>query len=1208
MGNIFISHVIADEPLIREIARGLEEAGYNAWFFERDVLPGTSYLIQITQAIESCDALVLLVTLAALSSDQVTKEVVGAFERRIPFVPVLVGVTPPELKESQPEWRHALGGTAMLCCEGEDLSSTVPRVIEGLRALGIEPGETPTSTTVPVASAPGHISERALSSRPSLEGERKQVTVLCASASVPTSREIDPEEAYDLIRPVVDIMAEETHRYEGAVAQFSGDGLTAIFGAPLAHEDDPQRALYAALAIRKRLAEHEKRLEKRGIELTLRIGINTGLIKVDSIGDDLSMAYTPLGDTVNLASQLSASAQPGDIRVSETTLRLAEGYFEFARAEEVEREGRKHPSWRVLGALPARGRMVASISRGLSPFVGRERELEHLARSYQKAREGSGQVVGVVGEAGMGKSRLLLEFRKSLPKGEYTYLEGGCVHYGEAMPYLPILDMLRSYFDIAEGEDEETGGRKLSEKLSVLGDGLDHILPPLRELLSLPVDDESYLSLEPAQRRERAFEAIRILLVAESRRRPLILAVEDLHWMDRTSEDFLSYFIESMPTAPILLLLLHRPDYTPAWTSRTPYSQVRVESLPERRSSELIAAILHEGEVSPDLSDFITAKAAGNPLFIEELTRSLLESGAIVKEGESYALSTEPSEVKVPATVQGIIASRLDRLPGEEKETLQVAAVIGREFSLRLLEEVTGITKPLKSSLMQLQSLELIYEKSLFPEPEFIFKHALTQEVAYESLPLKRRKELHERIGRAIEELYPERLEDLCETLAHHYSRSDNAERAIHYLRLSGDRATRDYANWEAIRLYEEAIRILDARPESEETKRTKLDIYISILDPAFLLGFPEGSIEFLEEAEKLAEELSDDASLVAVYRRFALFHTFRGDVPLGVEYSWRCFDTAEKAGDVEGMAFTAFGICSPLFFAGDVLEVAMIGRRVIEALEEKHLEEELKVGAWTVYSDQCGWCGQALGMMGEFEEAKAVLEKGLEHALEIDDVLGAGYIDNGYCNVASLEGDTDGLVHHASRAIERYEESGVNFLLGTAMLFLGLGRFFLGDYETAREGIEKGSESNREVGVPIMLPFFSWALSLVDLGSGEPGRAKAHAEEALRLAQEHGAKLFETLALMTLGRAEGEEAPSRLREASEQIRRGISMAEEMMAKPFSAMGRLFLGEVFELAGLREEALESLHEAEDMCLEMGVIPDSYWLTRTREALARLEHD
>ena len=518
---------------------------------------------------------------------------------------------------------------------------------------------------------------------------------------------------------------------------------------------------------------------------------------------------------------------------------------------------------------------------------------------------------------------------------------------------------------------------------------------------------------------------------------------------------------------------------------------------------------------------------------------------------------------------------------------------------------MTGLGKVLKSFLHALQSLEFIYEKSLFPEPEYIFKHALTQEVAYNSLLLKRRRELHERIGLAIEELYPQRLEDFYETLAYHYSRSENADKAVHYLRLSGDKATRDYANWEAVRLYEEAARILDAQPDTEETKRTKLEVFISILDPAFLLGFPEGSIEFLERAEGLAEELGDESSLAVVYRRFALFHSFRGDLSLSLRYSEKCFDTAEKAGDVEEMAMTAFDICTALVLTGNLLEAAMVSRRVIEVLEENQRQKDIFVGMFSAYSDQCGWCGLALGVMGEFEEAKAVLDKGLENALEIDDLFGAGFVDENYAFMAFVEGDADNTIYRASKAIERFEETGIDFILGTTMAWLGLGHMLIGEFDTAREHAEKGLEIHQEVGIPVLLPGVFWSLSLIYLGADDPEQAAAHAEESLRLAREYQSRTYEAMALLALGRAVAEEDRSRAREAEENIRRALSMAEEMMAKPFSAMSYLFMGEVLEIASRREEAMENLRRAEVMYLEMGVIPVSYWLTRTREALARL---
>jgi len=1213
MGNIFISHVTADQPIMLEIARGLEEAGYTAWYFERDVLPGTSYLIQIARAIEACDVLVLLVTPSALSSDQMSKEVVGAFERKIPFIPVLVGVRPSKLKESQPEWRHALGGTAMLLVGEEEVSSCIPRIVEGLTSMGISPGGKAASLSpilqTPASQAPAHVSERILADRSSLEGERKQVTVLFVDVAGFTSlsEKLDPEEVGDLIRPAIDVMTEEVHHYEGTIAQFTGDGLMALFGAPLAHEGAPQRALYAALAIQERLSDYGEKLKGKGISFQLRIGANTGLVIVGRIGDDLTMEYTALGDTVNLASRMEGAAEPGTVQVAENTYRLTEGYFDFSDLGEIEVKGREEPvhAWRVLGALPTRDRISAASVRGLSPFVGREMELDLLTRSYHQAKAGSGQVVGIVGEPGMGKSRLLLQFRELLPEGEYTYLEGECIHYGESTAYLPILGILRSYFDIHEGESAEASIRKVEESLAGLHGHPEEILPPLQELLSLAVEDQSYLSLEPAQRRERVFETIRYLLIAESQQRPLILAVEDLQWMDQTSEEFLSFFIDSIPAASILIVLLYRPEYIPVWVSKTFYSQIRVDQLPEGFSTELVQAILSHGQVSPEISDFIVERTAGNPLFIEELTRGLLEAGSIAKDNGHYILSTKLSEIQVPETIQGIIAARLDRLPEELKEVLQVASVIGREFSLRLLQEVTGVSTPLKSCLIQLQSMEFIYEKSLFPEAEYIFKHALTQEVAYQSLLLKHRREIHARIGLAVETVYPDTLEDFYETLAYHYSRSEDTEKALHYLELSGEKSARNYANWEAVRFYQEAIRLLDLQPESEERKRQKLGIYRSLIDTLMLLSYPQGSVEVLQEAERLAQELGDDRSLTAVYRRFAAYHSIKGDMALGLQYAEKCFDAAERTGDVDAVAMIASGTCQARLHAGEISEMAEMSRRALKLLEEQHREHRVIVGGWTAYSHLSGWYEDALGGLGEFGEARAVFEKGLLSSLEADDTFGIGWVEYNHCIALHFQGDGQGLIDHARKAIESFEETGIEIVLGTAWSLLGSGYLFKASYEQARENIEKGLELQRKAGVPINIPLCLVYLSIYRLAIGDLEGAARSAEEALQLSRDYKAKSLECGSLLTLGRMSAGADSSGIDIAENYIQQAMSLAGEMRARPLIAEGHLYLGEIFERAGRREEALENLRKSEQMYLEMDVGPDSHWLTRAQEALERL---
>jgi len=1212
MGCIFISHVIDDAPLMQEIAEGLEAAGYTAWYFERDVLPGTSYLIQITRAIECCDALILLVTPKALESDQVTKEVVGAFERRVPFFPVLVEVTPSELKEHQPEWRHALGGTAMFTVGPEGLPHAVSRVVEGLRAMGIEPGEEKASYFNPVLStpkseAPKHLADKIIASRSAMEGERKQVTVLHTEVTGLTSSDrLDPEELHDLLRPCIDIMAEEIHLYEGTVAHLTSHGLMALFGAPIAHEDAPQRAIHAALAIRDRIRRYKAEIEDREMDCDLHAGIHTGLVIVGRIGDDLSMEYSAIGDTVNLASEIEKEAEPGSINVSEDTHHLTSGYFDFEELGEIgTADGTSIKLYRVLSPRHAASRVEASLAKGLTRFVGREKKLEHLTDCLKRTQEGQGQVVGIVGEPGVGKSRLILEFTSSLPEGEYTCLEGGCYHYGEAIPYLPILEILRDYFEVGEEEDQETIKVRIGEKVAQFDGHLDDITPPLHEVLSLKVEDVEYLKLEPAQSRERVFEAIRRLLISESQVKSLVVVIEDLHWVDKTSEEFLAFLIDHLGSAPVLLVLLYRPEYAPAWTSKACYSQVRVDQLPQERSADLVASILSKGEVAPEISDLIASRASGNPLFIEELTHGLLENGSIVKDDDSYVLSGKPSDIEVPDTIQGIIASRLDRLEESLKRLMQVASVIGREFAYRLLEAITSLKEELKSYLSNLQELEFIYEKSLFPELEYIFKHALTQEVAYGSLLLKRRREIHERIGQAIEHIYEDRLEEFHEMLAYHYQRSTDTEKAIHYLRLSGDKAARGYANWEAISFYKEAIRLLDDQPEGEENEKEKMEVYVSMLNPLLFLGFPEGGLEALQDAEMLAKELGDDVNLAAVYSKLSHYYSMKGELSLGMEYSEKCYYTAEKVGDVESMATIAMDIGLAMNFTGRFLEVAAMSRRVIELLEERHIEKDLFAGGRNVFVNQCGCCGLALGGLGELEEGKAFLEKGLKLALEVGDAYGVGYVEYLHSSLLLWEGDGKGIIDHARRSIERWEEMGIELMLGQAWSFLGAGYYLLGDYEAARAHAEKGLEIQRRSAFPVLVPFICCLLAPIRAAGGDLDGAMESAGEALNLSREFGARAFEPLALVTLGRIAGEADPSQVEVAEGYIRQGIAMSEEMKGKWGSACGYQYLGETFEIAGRREEALENLRKAEEMYQEMGVSPKSYWLTRAREALTRL---
>jgi tetratricopeptide (TPR) repeat protein len=530
----------------------------------------------------------------------------------------------------------------------------------------------------------------------------------------------------------------------------------ALFGAPVAHEDHAQRTSHAALSIQKAIGEYGAKIEKDcGVEFKMRIGLNSGPVIVGSIGDDLRMDYTAVGDTTNLAARMESMASPGTIFVSGATHRLVRDFFELKSMGKVEVKGKEESqeAFELMKAGEVETRIEAAAAKGLTRFVGRKNSMAALMEAYEKAQLGSGQVVGIVGEAGVGKSRLLLEFKNLLPQGEFTYFEGRCIHFGGSMAYLPILDILKSYFDIKEGDREFIIKKKMEDKIIQLDEKLKGVLPPFEDLLSLKVVDEAYLELDPKQKRARVFEAIRDLLIRESQNRPLVLAVEDLHWIDKTSKDFLDYLIGWLTSTRILLINLYRPEYTHSWGSRSYYNRIGLNQLTTKSSAELVQAILEGDEVVPELRELILNRAAGNPLFMEEFTHTLLENGSIQRKDNQYVLSRKPSDIQVPDTIQGIIAARMDRLEDSLKRIMQMASVIGREFAFRILQTIMGMREDLKSYLLNLQGLELIYEKSLFPELEYIFKHALIQEVAYNSLLLRRRKEVHEKIGQAIEQI-----------------------------------------------------------------------------------------------------------------------------------------------------------------------------------------------------------------------------------------------------------------------------------------------------------------------------------------------------------------------------------------------------------------------------------------------------------------------
>jgi class 3 adenylate cyclase/tetratricopeptide (TPR) repeat protein len=731
----------------------------------------------------------------------------------------------------------------------------------------------PATPTPAGTYTPRHLAERILTSRSALEGERKQVTVLFCDVvdSTRLSERLDPEAMHEVMDRALRLMAEAVHRYEGTVNQFLGDGLMALFGAPLALEDHALRAVEAALAIQETIGGLSEELRQRhGVEMRLRIGLNTGLVVVGRIGDDLRMDYTAVGETTNVAARLQALADPGAVLASDATHRLVQGYVRSEPRGPTPVKGLSEPllAHRVTGRQ-RRTRLEVSAERGLAAMVGRERELGVLRERFERARQGRGQAVGIVGEPGVGKSRLLFELHRALEAERVTFLAGRCLPYGRSTPYLPLLEILRSNFHVEEGDNPLQVEEKLRRGVLALDPALEPILPSLRELLLLRADP-ALEGLDAKSRRQRAFEALRALAVAGSERAPLVLVVEDLHWIDQTSEDYLAFLVDSLAGLRTLLVTTHRPGHVVRWADRAYYTQLPLDLLGPGDTAALMGGLLGGAPLPGDLVALVHERAEGNPLFVEEIVRSLLERGAVVPEGSGVRWAGTAA-IELPETAQDIIRARIDRLDEPVKRTAQVAAVIGREFGQRLLSEVVETASLVQQCLDTLKHAELVQEKRFFPEMEWLFKHAIIQDVTYQSILARRRRELHAAIGRAIESLYADRLAEHYEALARHFAEGEVRDKAVEYFLKAGDKAAAAFASREAVALYRRGLALVggDRRPRAELLRRLSETILYYAPEPDF-----DAALGHAKEALELYERLDDRPGIVAMHMTLTTLYT----------------------------------------------------------------------------------------------------------------------------------------------------------------------------------------------------------------------------------------------------------------------------------------------------------------------------------------------
>ena len=829
----------------------------------------------------------------------------------------------------------------------------------------------------PDTRAPKHLAERIFAAKSSLEGERKQVTVLFADIKGSTEliADRDPEEADRLLYPTLERMMAAVHRYDGTVTRVSGDGVMALFGAPRAHEDHAIRACYAALALQDSVRGYNDTLRReRSVTVEVRVGLNSGEVVVRSVGNDLYMEYTAMGETVHLAARMEQMAEPGSTLLTSETLRLAEGYIEVDGLGSIPIKGIAEPVevYALLRAATVRSRFQAAAARGLSRFIGRESEIEQLGRALERACSGHGQVVAVVGEPGVGKSRIFWEFAHSHRAAGWLILASGSLSYGKTTNYLPILELLRRYFSIESADDVRMIREKVAGKLLSLDGQLEPCLAPILWLLDVPVEEESWERLDPPQRRQRILDAVKRLLLHESRVQPLMVLFEDLHWIDTETQAFLDTLIESLPTARVLLLVNYRPEYSHGWGRKSYFRQLPIDPLAPETAEALLDGLLGNDAALAALKHLVIERTEGNPFLIEETVRALIQTGLLAGQRGEYRVTRAVQNLQVPATAQALLAARIDRLSLADKRLLQAAAVIGTDVPLALLQAIAEEPEEeLRRGLRELQATEFLYETRLYPDLEYTFRHALTHEVAYGSLLAERRRALHARIVGAMEALYAGRLAEHVEELAHHAFRGELREKAVHYLREAGLKAASRSALPEALASLEQALTAVATLPECESTLEMAFDIRLELRWVLHQLGDISGALARLREAEACAERLNDDPRRGRACAFMTVTHSQLGELDEALASGTRALEIAGRLGDARLRILATDYLENAQYYRGEYEQVIELATGNLAALPTEGNDDDFGLAVPPSVFDRSVLV-LSLAQLGRFDEAAA--------------------------------------------------------------------------------------------------------------------------------------------------------------------------------------------------------------------------------------------
>jgi len=761
--------------------------------------------------------------------------------------------------------------------------------------------------------------------RGTLPGEMKQVTVLFCDIvnSTPLTERLGPEAMRDLVHAFLEMSLAEVQRYGGTAPQFTGDGFMAVFGAPVTEEDHVRRGLLAALAVQRAVSGGDR--NRHGLDLSVRIGVHTGPVIFGPVADKLRMDYTVIGDTANVAARLQEAAEPGTILISEATRLLSQDYTRAEPVGPLSLKGKAEPltAYRLIDVSHRRSGLRESASPRTANFINRENELAVLNNILRQVENGRGQAVGLVGEPGIGKSRLVAEFRSQLARGRVTWVEGRCLSYGTGIPYLLALDLLRSNCRIGETDPPDIVVEKVSSGLREVGMDPDEDAPVLLHLLELKDAGQSPALSNPEAIKSKAFETFRQLGIRGSLRRPLVLVLEDLHWVDKVSEEFLGFLAESVRGARILLLATYRPGYRPPWIDKSYAGQTPLQPLSRDDAIQMVRSVLRVENLIDLVTQEIVAKADGNPFFLEQLA---------LHAGEARDLR---ADLMVPNTIHDVVMARIDRLPEETKRFLQTAAVIGREFPLRLLKAVWKGPGSAEDQLRELSRLEFVYERREAEGTVCVFRHALTQETAYGNLLERHRRVYHGAIGQALEELHPEHPEEVAELLALHFGRSNEAEKSIDYAILAAEKSQRRWANSEALIYFNDALHRLDLLPDTEVNRLRRIDAVIKQAEVKFALGQHAEHIQALDQIRDLVEQSNDPLRRATWHYWRGFLHTLTGGRPdVAIDDCNEAARLAADAGLDEIKAFAESCLAQIFLFTGRLREAIEIGERALASFE----------------------------------------------------------------------------------------------------------------------------------------------------------------------------------------------------------------------------------------------------------------------------------